>query len=74
MTDCAYCAEVISLYKRFKRFAEGDIYSLVIDRMIACFRKADKGKQKAHQCFGSIATANYSEKVDLVKIAIILEK
>ena len=26
-TDCAYCAEVISLYKRFKRFASGDIHS-----------------------------------------------
>ncbi|MPM16433.1 hypothetical protein SDC9_62813 [bioreactor metagenome] len=71
MTDCAYCAEVISLYKRFKRFARGDIYSLGIDRMIACFRKADKRKQNPLTCFGFISIANYPDKVDNVKIAII---
>ena len=60
------------MYKRFKRFARGDIHSLVIDRMIACFQEADKGNQKSLPYFGAIATANYSEKVDLVKIAIIL--
>jgi hypothetical protein len=40
--------------------------------MIAFFLRADKGNQKPLQYFGCTSTADYPDKADIVKIAIIL--